>query len=415
MGNALRNGALPDALAAALKELLPDSLPEVVGHLAGRFSRQRLLLALGDGDGPPGAANPFARGLVRACDLPAGAPPTPLWFGVYPGRASYLCGETGAGKSALAYNLAVHAARNVPLWDTPFGLGRPARVLYVDPENAGRYDAGAVEGGLCATRLDRLGAGRPADLLFHDGQGVNLNDGVHRAGLADLLRDERIDLLILDPLANLTPARDENDNAEGARHMAWLRELARDTGAAVLALHHAGKRWEDAGAAQQYGRGASARLAGADVGLLLRARGPREGDDEYEGETRPRSDVCRLQVTKDRLGVIGHASLYLRMSGDDRFERCTADDWRHAADAPPGPTKAELCADDLLALMQDGAERTRSQIIEAMRAEGYARPSVDDALIALRQRGDLAHRKGKRGSDLYRLDDPFRDDPAAET
>lgn len=80
------------------------------------------------------------------------------------------------------------------------------------------------------------------------------------------------DLIVIDTLSSLCPVFNENDNAEQTRRV-WrpLQKLARDCDAAILVLHHVGKRSEDSQAPERVyrGRGASASGGAARAVWLL--------------------------------------------------------------------------------------------------------------------------------------------------
>ena len=156
----------------------------------------------------------------------------------------------------------------------------------------------------------------------------------HLDALTAFVTAEAFDIVIADPIANLFNIEDENSNAEAARQMRGLTDLSRNTGAAVVAVHHKGKSGDT-----DFGRGATARLSAADVGLTFTTRGnAEEGDDTYAGILKPRTDVVRLRIVKNRLEGIG--SLYLRMVWRDRFEVATYADFQ-AGKTESGPTKTE--------------------------------------------------------------------------
>ena len=358
-----------------------------------------------------GSRRSFADGVVSASDIPPGAPPLALWLGMYPSSVTLLIGETGAGKSSLLYNVGIHGARNESLWGIPFGLSRPLRILYIDPENSGRFEDGM--GGLCAQKLDRIGSGKPKNLFFHNGDGVNLATVSGMAELRGYVIEREIDLVILDPIANLFATKDENDNAEAATQMRSLTRLARETRCAVLCCHHTGK--DSPGGSNSsngsYGRGASARLAAAHVGLLFRARSNKdETDDDYGGALAQRTDVCRLQITKNRMD--GTASLYLRMAGEDRFTRVKADDWKALRPTSDRRPAADEAQEEIFLLLQDGKVRSRTDIINAMKQEGISRHSVDKALKQMEQSNEVVCDVRPHGAKHYRLPDPPTQDPS---
>ena len=338
--------------------------------------------------------NPFSKGFMWANELPEAVEIVPLWYGIYPGRVTLFNGQTGAGKSSLLYSLAVHAARNEPLYGIPFGVGRPLRVLFLDPENAGDFESN--DGGLTRTKLDRIGGGYPANLCFHNGRGVDLLKQTHLDALTAFVTAEAFDIVIADPIANLFNIEDENSNAEAARQMRGLTDLSRNTGAAVVAVHHTGKSGDT-----DFGRGATARLSAADVGLTFTTRGnAEEGDDTYAGILKPRTDVVRLRIVKNRLEGIG--SLYLRMVGRDRFEVATYADFQ-AGKSESGPTKTEQALDEIRNHLADNAEHGRPEIIAALDRENIGRTAAESALKILTESGDVIVRKGEKNASFYRL------------
>jgi hypothetical protein len=315
----------------------------------------------------------FAQGIINAYDVPSGEPPQKIWFGLYYNTIVLLNGETGAGKSSLLYNLAVYAAQNKPLFDVPFTLGRPVRVLYIDPENAGNWQA--KTGGICGTKLDRIAGDREElkdfFLQFHDGRGIKLEDPRHLALVKRHIKDNQIDLVILDPIANLFATKDENDNSEAAKHMKALIELRQETGACIVICHHQGK-----GATTGYGRGASARLSGADVGMMLNVRTDQEDEvnDDYDPDNQAkRADVCRLRIIKNRVEDTAKASLFLAMAGDDHFRRVDFNVWKDTGKtATSEGNKEDQAKAKIISLLGDGTRRSADEIKKYLKS--YADP-----------------------------------------
>jgi len=338
------------------------------------------------------STNPFARGIRSAADMPDDHTEIDrVWFGLYPGSLTYVCGETGAGKSSFLYNVMVHAARNEWLWHIPFGLRRPLKVLYVDPENSGDFDTGD---GLCNRKLIRIGQGKPDRLHFHDGQGVDLCKTYHFSALRDLITKFKYEIVVLDPIINLFGTKDENDNAEAGMQFAQLKLLAKQSNCCIIAVHHTGKD-----ASGIFGRGATARLGAADVGLVIRVRAEREDeDDDYTGgELKPRTEIIRVQMVKNRIEP-GKSSLFLRMAGEDRFDRVGFDDWKGFKPSPTETAveKVSFAKDAIQVYMADDHERSTAQIIDAMKEEGFGIGSVRTALRNLTDIGWLLERKAGR-------------------
>jgi hypothetical protein len=350
-----------------------------------RFA-ERVLTMPGTREGRPA----FRQGIRRASEIPPGEDPVRLWFGLYPASVVLLIGETHAGKSSLLYNVAIHAARNEPLWDIKYGLGRPLHVLYIDPENAGNN---------CAKKLDRINEGRPDTLIFHDWRQKNLANALDQGELSDYLQEEQIDLCILDPITNIFNTLDENDNAEAARQMKDLIAISRETNACLLIVHHTGK--DSSG---NYGRGASARLAAADVGLVFRTRGnTEERDDDYTGEMEERDDVCRLQIIKNRFE--GRASIFPRMAGADRFERVTFNDWKAAGESTGAskPPKRVQAQEEIYHCLADGNWYALADILHYCKNEEIGEHNTNKALRSMLEERIIERRREAHGKPFYRL------------
>ena len=360
---------------------------------------------------PGEARNPFDRGIRKASEFPDEIPPIqPLWFGLYPSALIYLCGETGAGKSSLLYNILIHAARNEALWGIAFGIKRPLKVLYLDPENSGDFDTDRP--GLCEQKIHRIGQGKPDLLHFHDGQGVNLSHPEQMDALEQLLIMEKYDIVVLDPIINLFGTKDENDNAEAGKQFTELKAVAKRTGCCVIAVHHTGRD-----NSSNFGRGASARLGAADVGLMLRRKGEgTEANDDYdatEGDTHT-PDFVRLQMVKNRLEPI-KKSLYLRMAGNDRFERVSYDEWktstkpeRDAAETAL-PSKLETAKEAVLEFLRNGKSYKTDDIILALKKQDIGEGNVRAALRKLK---DKEIKEEKAGRETFYQITPMIDDDA---
>lgn len=358
-----------DVFLAKLPELYPGGVKEAAK------AADRVWASMAQPEEEAQVINPFHKGAMRASEIPLGVQPPSLWFGMYRSSVTFFVGETGAGKSSLLYNVAVHAARHEPLLGIPFGGSKPINVLYIDPENAGNWAEGL--GGNCSTKLDRIGAGRPSNLVFHDGDGVNLSNPDTCDWLERWIKEEGFEMVIIDPIANLFRTKEENGNSEAADQFTRMKTMSRATGACIIAVHHTGK-----GTLNDYGRGASARLASADVGMMFRFKGEEdEVDDTFTGETRPRTDICRLQVTKNRLE--GRGSVYMQMAGDDKFNRATFEDWRDNKGGEGRQNKADGAEQHIMSLLRDGDAHQTKEILDEVTAHGIGKFSAQKALLSL--------------------------------
>lgn len=331
--------------------------------------------------------NPFATGYTRASDLSDPVLPAKHFLGLYEGGLTLLIGETGSGKSSFLYNVAIRAAKGRAYLGVDHAEGNRCHVLYIDPENAGNTRS---------TRLERIAAGRPRRLVFHDGQDVDLSKPAHIERLKNFITSRGFNLVIIDPIANLFNTRDENDNAEAARQMRALIGIARATSACIVAVHHSGKNQTDI-----YGRGASARLAAADVGILFKSSADDDYDDTYNGTSTERKDYCRFQIVKNRYE--GRASLYVQMDGRDRFTLSDRSEWLR--NGPQSGRNRANIDEDILHHLSDGQWHSGTEIKSAMVEEGHKASAVTRALTRLTQAQAIEHRTlpGHGGPREYRL------------
>lgn len=209
---------------------------------------------------------------------------------LFPGSGHLLSGQAGVGKTTLAYNLAVKAARGENFLELPFA--RCLRVLYVDLETPKP---------LHRRKLHLIAEGKLPDGLGFIRNVGNLEKELPR--LAALVREHHFDLVIIDTLTSAFQLKDENDNAEATRIMRTIRkELIEPYGCAVLLCHHLGK--DPSGRGIYRGRGASAFPAQADIVLNLEAKD---------------QDTLCLEMVKNRwLG--GVHKLFMKKVGEDIFE-----------------------------------------------------------------------------------------------
>lgn len=197
----------------------------------------------------------------KVLDLTADPPPV-NWLVedmICHGDIHMLIGEPSIGKSWLTMGMAVAVAGGSDSF-----LGRSVaehgRVLYVDEEN-------------------------PEDLIYHRLHKLGLtkevaknirylsNEGIRLDRQADDLVGEALDydpaLIILDSLTRFHTEDENNAGAMAALFNDALKPLARQTGAAVVLIHHANKT--DSNSSYKRSRGSGDITAGADCGYDVRA------------------------------------------------------------------------------------------------------------------------------------------------
>ena len=168
-------------------------------------------------------------------------------------------------KSFLALDLAVAVASGTPCLRR-FAVSHPGRVLLFAAEDALHIVRRRLEGIAAAAGV----ALADLDIQVITAPTLRLDLDADRRNLAETVARLQPRLLILDPFVRLHRI-DENASGEVAPLLAYLRELQRRHGVAVLVVHHARK---GGGArAGQALRGSSEFHAWGDSNLYLRRDG----------------------------------------------------------------------------------------------------------------------------------------------
>ncbi len=177
-------------------------------------------------------------------------------------------GEPKCCKSFLALDLAVSVAAGARCLRR-FAVAKPGRVLLYAAEDALH---------IVRRRLDGICAAAGVDLANLDVQvitapSLRLDLDADRVSLEETVARLKPRLLVLDPFVRLHRI-DENLSGEVAPLLAYLRELQRRHGLAVILVHHARKGAGNMRAGQAL-RGSSELHAWGDSNLYLR----RDADD----------------------------------------------------------------------------------------------------------------------------------------
>jgi len=337
---------------------------------------------------------------VATSQLSAGEPLEPLYMGIYAGGVTLLNGETGKGKTSLLYNILKAATTpDFPLWGVPFT--RPQKVLALDPENSDS---------IRHARVERIGFGKENDRLYwHNSETVNLKDKSHVKQLCAYLLENQFTGVSIDPIARLFQTANENDNAEANLEMGHLLYIARETGCWCFCVHHTGK-----GAGDNYGRGASARLGAAHVGMTYRARSddPDEINDDWGVEIERSPFIARLQVIKDRFEG-STKSLFLRSCANgvpDTFERVAFEDYMAKGVKADGSFDSGLSAFDkaagVITTILNGEHRyvPGGELKATARASGVSESAFKSALARLVEQGSVMKKDlGKNNEKAFAL------------
>jgi hypothetical protein len=177
-------------------------------------------------------------------------------------------GEPKSHKSFLALDMAVAVASGTPCLGR-FAVRSPGRVLLYAAEDAAATVRERLEGisQAASCTLERL------DIQVITVPSLRLDLPADRQKLTATVAHLRPRLLILDPFVRLHRCR-ENESAEVAPLLAYLRDLQRQFALAVTIVHHARKGADMARAGQAL-RGSSEFHAWGDSNLYLRRRSER--------------------------------------------------------------------------------------------------------------------------------------------
>ena len=176
------------------------------------------------------------------------------------GDTTLLVGEPNVGKSWITLSLAVAMANGDDKWIN-WNLNHHGKVLYVDEENP--HD-------VVYHRLRQLGAEKLDNMRYLHRQGIRLDRRFDRF-LDDAIAYQP-SLIVLDSLTRLHTQDENNAGAMAALFNDSINVLTKETGAAIIVLHHTNKG--DASSSYVRTRGSSDIGAAVDCGLEARAEAP---------------------------------------------------------------------------------------------------------------------------------------------
>jgi hypothetical protein len=199
--------------------------------------------------------------LDRSQKVLAAAAEVQLWgLHVRAGAVTLFIGETSVGKTVFLHNLAYHLAAGQEF----LGLvpPRPLRVLNLDFESYAD---------IFAEHLSTIGTAPGWDFL--DPKGLESGETLIKT-LETLAPPGKYDVIIVDPLMEAYPVKDENDNALANSQMLAFRKLARSSNAGVIVVHNSGLGKPGKRRSEKFlGRGATSRVDRADVSINFTSTG----------------------------------------------------------------------------------------------------------------------------------------------
>ena len=195
------------------------------------------------------------------------------------GHLTVVAGRGGEGKSWLALALAGGVANGTAIGGLDCEQGR---TVIFDAEN-GPWVLG--------NRLGTLDpALPPTAVAIYDAAGLNLANAQDVEWIIATVRHEHAQLAVLDSLRRLAPGAKEDSSDDMTPVIVAALRIARETGAAVLLLHHRDKRLE-----ADY-RGSGAIHDQTDLMFVLERD---EQDPERKWRRRLRTAKCRIAREPD--------------------------------------------------------------------------------------------------------------------
>jgi len=250
------------------------------------------------------------------------SPPPPQDFvlpGFLAGTVGGLVAPGSTGKSFWALEAAA-AVVSAPADLLALDVAHHGPALYIsleEPADELRRRVHALGQHLTPEARESVAGG--LHIISRQGLPSDVMDKKFRAELTT--EAEGVRLVILDTLSRVHKL-DENSNGDMAQVIATLEAIARQTGAAVLYLHHASKAAALAGqgALQQAARGASALVDNARwVGNLVRMTEDEAGrmSDRMDGAPigERRGYYVRFELGKQNYGQVQDARWYERTAG----------------------------------------------------------------------------------------------------
>ncbi|GAB0119917.1 AAA family ATPase [Acidisoma sp. 7E03] len=323
-------------------------------------------------------------------------------------KVTALIGAPEAGKSGVALRWAISLALNLPFGDfapvpLPGEAPRPRRVVILNAEDDEEEQRRRISSMIRDTgrrvsdlgdRLVRVGAGKETASLFTLGPDGAIYATPAWEELSEYLKDQRADVLILDPLVELMGGADENSNGIMGQVFAKLRSLAEELGLAIIVIHHTKKGVAVPGNLEA-ARGGSALGGSIRIGLTLTVM--TEAEAEQLGVPKDkRRHYVRLDNAKQSYGPPADGATWLH-----RFSVHLDNGDTAPALEPWTPPKArEMSLDELLPIAEaikagapdgqpfspklSGDVRSVKHALEAQGITGKV--SQDATLVALRQR-----------------------------
>lgn len=264
----------------------------------------------------------------------------------------FLAGRSGAYKSFMAVSIACCIATGRSwLGRTEFAVGRPLKTLYVAAEGA-KGAAGRIRAWEMSNGISRKGK-----LLLY-AKPIHLNDEAQAEELAEVIKSEGIEFLVIDTYHRSAPGTEENSATDFGVVFEAVARLRDELGCSVLFVDHTG--------ASKTGnpRGTSAKRDDADYVISMSYQGEEATRDSQrelfttklkDTDTVGRWPVCLTEVDDSTFPVLGIGTIESGpLAGAD------TSDWWRLEECPEMP-------EDAMAALKREADKKQGRGADAAR------------------------------------------------
>jgi hypothetical protein len=214
-------------------------------------------------------------GSLREVEEHVDEEPNYVIHGLERGEVGATAAATNVGKSTLTRNIVIARACGREYLE-PLVLKRaPGKVLYFNFEGGRRRFYREISK-MCAVLKpeERKLVENNLKFVLHDkhkfcGQPLNFNNEAHRAFAVGLIKHYAAELVVIDTITTAFTFASENDNAEWQKWTRKLEEIAIESGAAIVFVHHEGKRSESGGNQGASDRNRAHRMRGGSASAQI--------------------------------------------------------------------------------------------------------------------------------------------------
>lgn len=297
-------------------------------------------------------------------------PLQPLWGNfLYKKAITSIVGDPGAGKTTFGYELGGNLCLGKSYLDIP--PEEKVSMVYMDFESADSLVASRGTIVFKETPIPNFIVYNTPDFYLTQVIGVTI----------EYCRENHINILAIDNQTTAFATRDENDNAEAAKQMKLIRQLANAIDAAVILFHHTSKANLSG---TRKGTGAFARARLADVCVNI---------NNVDEEKR---DVIYVEMVKNRFDDSEKVLWYLKKE-EGSFSRVEPPLGGLSLGEARVNTMIYRATNEVLSILRNGNTPSESpvqmkfhQIVSEMIKRGFSENWADMAVRKLKQQNRIS-------------------------